>query len=216
MTSVEPRLDFAERFWRASYATVSWLAAVMIPLVLVSQVTLRLRSPLGVEGAAAAAYGLLFPLVAGLQGGVVAALGGRGLRWSIATLLSLVGAMAVAVATMATADGHGSETLWMLASWCLGGLVMGAGQRIGGRGWLVRPGRWLIATVAGWVGGAGIWSLLWMWREPLSRWLPWRSALGGLDIPGNVELSMIAVTFVVYAVSTSPLLASTAVQGDAE
>jgi hypothetical protein len=183
------------------------MAANLMPLVIVSQIILRFRDSLGAEWSSAIAYLVLFPLVAGLQGSVIASMGHRGVRWALVTVVALTLAMMLGMVVMATAEGHGSETLWMHGSWLVAGLVLGTGQWLELRRWLARPRWWILATAAGWVGGAAIWSGLWAWRSTLSRAIPWRALLGGLDVTGNIELSIVAVTLVIYSGATAAVLA---------
>jgi phage shock protein PspC (stress-responsive transcriptional regulator) len=214
MTTATSTVEIGERAGRAAETAALWVGAHVGPLVLVSQLVIRLRDSLGPEGSSAVAYAVLFPLVAALEGATVASIGWRGVRWAICSLISLTFAMAIGVVVMATAEGHQSETLWMHGAWLLAGLVQGIGQWFEARRVLVRPARWIAASTLGWLGGAAAWSLLWMWRESLSRFGPLRAVLGGLDLPGNIELSMIAVTFVVYAACTAPLVALAALRSD--
>jgi len=194
---------------------LSWLAANVIPSMVVSILLLLVRGALGTDRSAIVAYIVLFVLVAVLQARVWArwraARGGssvRARRWTAWTLIGLVAAMFFGVGTVATLDGLGHERLGLVAGWAIAGLVLGVAQAMSLAVSARAAAWWVVATIAGWAGAAAAYSTFAAATAPLVNAPVLRWLVGGLAIEGNIELAITAVTFAIYGASTGVVLAS--------
>jgi hypothetical protein len=193
---------------------LSWLAANVVPSVVVSVLLALAAGTLGTDVSAVVGYITLFGLVALLQARVWArwramrpgaAVTRR--RWTMWTIVGLVVAMFFGVGTVATLDGLGHERLGLILGWVVAGLVLGLVQAPLLGVPASRAAWWVAAAVAGWASAAAICSPLAAVAAPIARmplvvWL-----LGGLALEGNIELAITAVTFAVYGTLTGVVLA---------
>jgi len=198
----------------------TWVAANVVPSLLVSALLLAFADSLGVDRSVVVAYVVLFGLVAALQARVWARSrsarpnGNRATwgRWAGWTIVALVMAMFFGIGIVATLDGLGHEHIGLIAGWAVAGGVVGGVQAMAlgvSRSWVWW---WVAASVAGWIIPALAYStaaptLGDIGRLGVVRWL-----VGGLAVDGNIELAITAMTFAVYGMLTGIVLARLAVR----
>jgi len=194
---------------------LAWLAANVVPSVLVSLLLTIIGETLGAAGSAVVAYVVLFALVAALQARVVGRwrerrgdVGAtRPRRWALWTIVGLIVAMFFGVGTVATLDGLGHEWLGLILGWTIAGVILGTAQATAlgvstlGALW------WVAATIVGWAGAAAVYSRLATVGGPIAQAPAVRWLVGGLSLDGNVELAITALTFAAYGLLTGAVMA---------
>jgi hypothetical protein len=191
----------------------AWVAANVVPSLVVSVLLFMGTRTLGTDRSAVLAYVLLFALVAAWQGWVWVRWRGTGSalvsgrRWVVVTLAARVVAMFFGVGIVATLDGLGHERLGLVAGWTVAGAIVGATQAAALRASRPTAWWWIAASVAGWATAAALYVPLaaigsGLARAPIVRWL-----VGGLALEGNIELGITALTFALTGMLTGVVLA---------
>ena len=194
---------------------LAWLAANVVPSVVVSLLLTVIGETLGADGSVVVAYVVLFALVAALQSRVVGRwrerrghVGAtRPRRWALWTIVGLIVAMFFGVGTVATLDGLGHEWLGLILGWTIAGIILGTAQATAlgvsamGALW------WVAATIAGWAGAAAVYSRLASVGAPIAQAPAMRWLVGGLSVDGNAELAITALTFAAYGLLTGAVMA---------
>jgi hypothetical protein len=191
----------------------AWLAANVLPSLVVSAIVLAGQRALGIGQTAPIAYGALFVLVAALQSVVWLrwrrqAYGGQEVRartWVAWTIVGLLFAVVCAVGMLAAFDGAADERILFGVGWVIAGLALGFAQAN-----VLGPPRrvaawWMLASAMGWACAAVVMEATASVRIstlPIARWI-----VGGLVVPGNNEIWMFAVTLAVYGVFTGAVMA---------
>ena len=194
---------------------LAWLAANVVPSVIVSLLLTAAGGALGADRSVIVAYVVLFTLVAALQSRVVGQWrerrGDAGPlrpgRWALRTIVGLIVAMFFGVGTVATLDGLGHEWLGLIAGWTIAGVILGITQAAALGVPLASAAWWVAATIAGWAGAAAVYSRIASVGAPIARAPGMRWLVGGLSVEGNVELAITALTFAAYGLLTGAVMA---------
>ena len=194
---------------------LAWLAANVVPSVIVSLLLTIIGETLGADGSVVVAYVVLFALVAALQARVVGRwrerrghVGAtRPRRWALWTIVGLIVAMFFGVGTVATLDGLGHEWLGLIAGWTIAGVILGTAQAMALGVSAMSALWWVAATIAGWVGAAALYSRLASVGAPIAQAPGMRWLVGGLSVDGNAELAITALTFAAYGLLTGAVMA---------